>query len=431
MLQFDNKILLTDIHKPINWTCSDAKKQNEVTYDLDYTVIDRDALCGCDLRTKEFFIPRRSCPQNIESGKFHYVINAFAFIAMKDHIDQNITETSLFQLYDKQPNVTFPIINITNLMNKDPLFSLEQDIQLDLKDVIQSLNTDIDSDVIKEFHLTDIYHLFVGKSKVIGYALLLGIISTISIFLIILICKRQMYLKKLIYAIILKHVPMAEAKDTDLIVIESWNHYIMVTVIMFVTMIVMQILFVLSQKLIHKIMHAVPTLEIPKVLRCQNKAKLYLCLKTHATKFDLPICSILAQPETIRLENEFGIENIKIERNCLRHNMLIDWSTDNSNLIIENIKVEIPKRIPINMFAARKLKAIIDKEVMLTLLVIDQYNIAHVIAQRLYTPSLFEAITHVSNNTESTSSVLRFKKNLLLQNMNANDDHQPNAITHL
>ena len=416
MLQFDNKIVLTDIHQPVSWQCLNGENKNEniSSKNLGYTIIETDALCGCDLQTKEFLIPKKSCPQNLDSSKLQFVINSMAYCALKNHIVQNFSDDALTSLYDYIPDVKFPTINLSVLAEKDPLFYLERDVALDLKDVIQTFEEDHKVNLITEKDLTNIHHLFVGKAKVIGYALALAVIGSLGIFLTIFICKRQLHLRKLTYALVSNFVPMTEAKNNSLIVIDSWSQFVTTTLIILITTIVLQLLLTISRKIIHKILHYVPALQVPKSLQSSDHVKLYLILRTTNCKINIPLCTIPTQIDMVKLENGFGIDNLMAIRNGLKYYLSIEWSSDRSNLVIENLTIGIPNKIPINMWTARKIRQIHKSDIMMSLNLIDSSNLMYVLQNRLYTPKQLELETIGNKTRKGNRNTLKMKKNLLL-----------------
>ena len=415
MLQFDDKIILTDIHEPVTWNCADSvtKKQNNTIMNLNYIIIEKDALCGCDLKTKEFFIPRKSCSQNSENGKLHYVINALAYVALKDYMNQNVSEEALMSIYDSYPNISFPEIDLTLLEKKDPLFRLEHDFALDLKHTVETLSEDHEVHVITENDLNSFYQLFAGKSKIIGYTLIIAITSCLGIVIMLIICKRQRLLKNLIYAMIAREIPLGDANK--LIVINNFEEYIISTVLMFVSMLILNLLLTISKKLIHKIVHHVPTLEVPKILKHSDHVTLYLILRTVDSKISIPVCNIPSQIDMIQLENGFGVDSLFVTRSGLSYTLHVKWSTDRSNLIIEDQKIKIPSRISIRIWQALKIRKIRESDMLMSLILINERNLAYKLAQFLHTPCDYEMEAFSIQTKENSKALLKMKKNLLLK----------------
>ena len=410
---FDEKILLSHVHPPITWHCDNGiSTKDELHINLNYTIISRDALCGCELRTNEFLIPKRSCLTNKETAKLHFVVNALATLGLESFIEEHYTSDFLLQLHDYQPNISLPVINFDNLGMEEELFQAQDDMSLNFKDVVDIMNNDKKS---RANEMLSIKQLFYGKYGIIGYISILATLGSVGLILVIWLCKRQFHLKRLLYALISQFVPLVESKNSDdLIYIKTWNEYVINFFTMFVTMIFMQILYMITKKILFKIRNAVPKLQIPKVLEDSSQSVLYLVLRSQDTKINIPLCKILAQSDLVGLDNSLGVDNLIVERHCLKHKLIIEWSVENQNIFINSMTVRLPSTIAINAFTAKKIRRIKEENILISLILIDDNNIAFKLGSQLYTPLDIEVV-HFDNRKTAASLSLKEKKQLLLK----------------
>ena len=413
ILHFDDKILLSHIHRPITWHCDDnnAVPDNKIDIDLNYTIISKSALCGCELRTKEFLIPKRSCLTNSESAKLHFVVNALAYMGLQSYINKNYSTDYIMELHDNQPNISLPVVDLEELGLNELLYQNENDVSLDFKDVVKLMNKE---KIMESNELLDANKLFLGKYRLIGVSTILAVLGTIALFLVLCVCKRQFKIKKLLYALISQVVPLTEAKNKDIIIIRNWEEYAINLVIMVITIMLMQIIYLIMRKVCFLVYNAAPKLQIPKALENTKHSVIYLVLRSQDLKINIPLCKILIQSDLITLDKSFGIENIIVERCWLKHHLIIKWSAENHNIFIDSIKVKLPSKVPLSISNARKIRQIRRNNLLASLLLIDEKNIAHKLGCHLYTPSDIELL-HSDNSKKTSAMELKEKKQLLLQ----------------
>ena len=212
---------------------------------------------------------------------------------------------------------------------------------------------------------------------------------------------------------IAREIPLGDANK--LIVINNFEEYIISTVLMFVSMLILNLLLTISKKLIHKIVHHVPTLEVPKILKHSDHVTLYLILRTVDSKISIPVCNIPSQIDMIQLENGFGVDSLFVTRSGLSYTLHVKWSTDRSNLIIEDQKIKIPSRISIRIWQALKIRKIRESDMLMSLILINERNLAYKLAQFLHTPCDYEMEAFSIQTKENSKALLKMKKNLLLK----------------
>jgi hypothetical protein len=118
---------------------------------------------------------------------------------------------------------------------------------------------------------------------------------------------------------------------------------------------------------------------------------------------------------SVGLEKSFGINNIRVEKSWMRYYLIIEWPVESSHIFVESLKIALPTKVPIGMFSAKKLNVIKNTNLLVTMLLIDDKNIAHQMGCQLYTPSDFEMLTVEDNKVQDNTLSLKEKKRLLLQ----------------
>ena len=414
MLQFNNQIVLSGVHNPVEWKCDNQINNKIEISEQDLFIIDRESLCNCELKTKEFFIPKRSCINQEHSNKLHFVANSLAFFGLRKKLYMNVTNDYLLELHDNPINITYPSLNLSNLEIGESLAASQDDVELDFKSVLETRKLIDNQPKIKlEDKLNNIKYLFMGKLKILGIILVLAISGTLALIMLVFVCKRQIDLRKLLFALV-NFIPTAEASDGKLIALNDWSEILISTAIMFVCVIILQIMHVICRKAIFVVKHAVPNLHIPKALQKQPKAKLYLTLRTYNDRLHIPLCNILASPDNIKLANSFDVLDIKVVREYLRYFVIIEWAADKCSLLIENLTVDLPSKINLNFFKAKEIEQFQLIDSIATLTLIDINNIAHQIASQVFVPKGF-IVQH--DNKEAELS-FKQKKALLLRKRN-------------
>ena len=411
LIEFDDNILLSHVHGPISWNCKNTvNNAEEIEYKLEYTIIKNSALCGCDLITKDFFIPMKSCIHSKDSAKLHYVVNALAYVGMKKLIKEKFTDQELSKLFDKKPKITYPSINITKLIKIDPLYALERDIALDFKEVALTMNHEHNSNILTENQITSFKHLYGGKTKIIGYTLLLAIIGVIGLLLAIWALRKQGRLRRLIYAIIANHLPMSEGRPVSNDDNENLTEpdYMTITATMIGILIICDLGYIFMRWAIRKIANATPTLQTPKIIRSPHKCRMFITLSTYCDRIVIPLCQIYALPDVIKLEGFFKMNNISIERKCLRSKLIIDWE-HNLKLKVENYSINLPTEVAVSPLKAWKIKELMKTDLITKLVMVDATNVAYIMGSALLTDNIENAM----NNRKALT--LKEKKAILLK----------------
>ena len=391
LIQFDNKILMSHVHPPIKWSCKKQIGNETNTQVLDQIILSRNALCGCSLETKDFFIPERSCPKNNETAQIHYIANAIAFQGLNS-TNESYSEEFLMKWHDSKPVITYPDINITTLAKRNLIDNLDDEVILDFKEVMKVLKQDPEVELTVADKINNMRHLFLGRFKIIGISAVLSGSGLMALFCILIICKRQSQLRKLIYGIIVSMwAPKSEAKD-NLMEIEDWDDYIKSLAVMVLTLAIIHVVHILFSWFTTMIKTSVPRLELPKALQKPGKTILFLILKTYDDQISIPLCEILAQPDNIKLQNSFEIQDISIQRIFLRYYLKLSWNVDQSTLLIESLKINLPPTIPVSFSLAKKINKVKNADMFMKLLLLDHTNQVHVLSSRIFSPLEFQVV---------------------------------------
>ena len=221
-----------------------------IEHNIYYTLISKNSLCQCNLRTREYFLSSRACPPNNDTAKLHFVFNAMAYLGFENLLNENLTKIDLMKLYDSQPLLSYPKINITKLQLEEEF--IESEVNFNFKEIVKLIKNKpmVKEDVHQQ--LENPKHLF-GKFKIIGIGLILAAIVPLLLILGLVLCKKHYSLKKIVYALISQLLPRVEANT--LIKIQNWEQYILAVVLIAVSIVIIEILWKIAKIIIHKVVH--------------------------------------------------------------------------------------------------------------------------------------------------------------------------------
>ena len=415
LVQYDNKMILTNIHQPIEFECMSGEPPIEITSNLSYVILDRNAICGCSLKSKKLIVYAQSCEKTEHDARLQFVVNAMAYYAFKPVMQMNYSEEEIRSLHFEELQIDFPHINLSKLQeiqaDSDPL-DLKALIETNFKDIKMKNQAISVADEMHNFGPLFTKYTIIGISAVFAICLPL----LIAIIIAVLHCK-QGRLRKLLYALILNSAPKIEAAG-PLVVIQNMEEFLFGLALMVASMIFLQICCTVTKTLLFKLQYKAPKLFPARAIKNNQTTKVCIEFKSPKEKYILPFFDVSGGADDLSMQNLFEIIDLKIIKRMLSNKLNITWKEGRDSITVDDCELRFPETIELSLFQARRLTKLIRSNLKITLLSLDNNNIVRIIGSRLTT--LNDSEISVVATGKQMKSELKDRKKMLLQNLNFN-----------